>query len=145
MSWSPVHLPSYIAGEAVNTGRTLEVSYPYDDSLTGTAALIGPEHLEKAITTALAFPNESLTRRDRHDILRKAAVLLAERRDEFAALITRETGLAIREAKYETTRSSDVLDFAAMEALRDDGRIFSCDISPNGKPRKIFTLSLIHI
>jgi aldehyde dehydrogenase (NAD+) len=32
-----------------------------------------------------------------------------------------------------------VLDFAAMEALRDDGRIFSCDISPNGKPRKIFT------
>jgi aldehyde dehydrogenase (NAD+) len=135
----PIHLPSYIAGEAVTTGRTLEVRYPWDGSLTGTAALIGPEHLEQAITAALAFPNESLTRRDRHDILRKAAVLLAERRDEFAALITRETGLANREAKYETTRSSDVLDFAAMEALRDDGRIFSCDISPNGKPRKIFT------
>ena len=139
MPWSPVHLPSYIGGEAVTTARTLEVRYPYDDSLTGTAALIGPEHLEKAITSALAFPNESLTRRDRHDILRKSSVLLAERRDEFAALITRETGLAIREAKYETTRSSDVLDFAATEALRDDGRIFSCDISPNGKPRKIFT------
>jgi len=27
-----------------------------------------------------------------------------------------------------------------MEALRDDGEIFSCDISPQGKPRKIFTL-----
>lgn len=139
MSWSPVHLPSYIAGEAVHTGRSLEVRYPWDDSLTGTAALIGPDHLERAIRSALAFPTASLTRRDRHDILRRAAVLLAERREEFAALITRETGLAIREAKYETTRSSDVLDFAAMEALRDDGRIFSCDITPNGRPRKIFT------
>ncbi len=136
---TPLHLPSYIAGQPVTTGRTLEVRYPWDGSLTGTAALIDREHLETAITTALAFPNESLTRRDRHDILRKAAALLAERRDEFAALITRETGLAIREAKYETSRSSDVLDFAAMEALRDDGRIFSCDISPIGKPRKIFT------
>jgi aldehyde dehydrogenase (NAD+) len=134
-----MHLPSYIAGQPVTTGRTLEVRYPWDGSLTGTAALIDREHLETAITTALAFPNESLTRRDRHDILRKAAALLADRRDEFAALITRETGLAIREAKYETSRSSDVLDFAAMEALRDDGRIFSCDISPIGKPRKIFT------
>jgi aldehyde dehydrogenase (NAD+) len=27
-----------------------------------------------------------------------------------------------------------------MEALRDDGEIFSCDISPQGKPRKIFAL-----
>ena len=134
-----MHVPSYIAGEAVTTGRSLEVRYPWDGSLTGTAALIDREHLETAITTALAFPNESLTRRDRHDILRKAAALLAERRGEFAALITRETGLAIREANYETSRSSDVLDFAAMEALRDDGRIFSCDISPIGKPRKIFT------
>lgn len=134
-----MNLPSYIAGQPVTTGRTLEVRYPWDGSLTGTAALIDREHLETAITSALAFPNESLTRRDRHDILRKAATLLADRRDEFAALITRETGLAIREAKYETSRSSDVLDFAAMEALRDDGRIFSCDISPIGKPRKIFT------
>ncbi len=139
MSWQPLHLPSWVAGEPVSSGRTLEVRYPWDDTLTGSAALIGPEHLERAITAALAFPNESLTRRHRHDILRRSAALLAERRDEFAALITRETGLAIREAKYETTRSSDVLEFAAMEALRDDGRIFSCDISPNGKPRKIFT------
>lgn len=139
MPFNPVHLPSYIAGRPVTTGRSLEVRYPWDDSLTGSAALIDPVHLEQAITGALAFPADSLTRRDRHDILRRAAGLLAERRDEFAALITRETGLAIREAKSETTRSSDVLEFAAMEALRDDGRIFSCDITPNGRPRKIFT------
>jgi len=33
-----------------------------------------------------------------------------------------------------------LLRFAAMEALRDDGEVFSCDISPQGKARKIFTL-----
>ncbi|MFP6899247.1 MAG: aldehyde dehydrogenase family protein [Roseibacillus sp.] len=34
---------------------------------------------------------------------------------------------------------SDVLEFAAIEAIRDDGQVFSCDISPHGKSRKIFT------
>src|ERR671913_129307 len=29
---------------------------------------------------------------------------------------------------------------AAIECLKDDGQIFSCDISPTGKARKIFTL-----
>ena len=40
---------------------------------------------------------------------------------------------------YETGRSSDVMEFAAMEALKDDGQAFSCDISPQGKARRIFT------
>jgi aldehyde dehydrogenase (NAD+) len=34
----------------------------------------------------------------------------------------------------------EVLRSAAIEALRDDGEIFSCDTSPQGKARKIFTL-----
>src|SRR5204863_1459033 len=40
----------------------------------------------------------------------------------------------------ETGRAHDVLLFAAIESLKDDGQIFSCDISPQGKARKIFTL-----
>src|SRR5205085_5767259 len=51
-----------------------------------------------------------------------------------------EAGLCIRESKYEVGRATDVLRFAAIEALRDDGQIFSCDVSPQGKARKIFTL-----
>jgi aldehyde dehydrogenase (NAD+) len=30
--------------------------------------------------------------------------------------------------------------FAAIESLKDDGQIFSCDISPEWKSKKIFTL-----
>lgn len=137
--FEPLHLPAYVAGEAVETAESLEVRYPWDGSLTGTAAMAGPEQLEAAIAAALDPANEPLDRYARHTILRKAAALLAERRGEFAALITRETGLAAHEAKYETGRSSDVLEFAAIEALRDDGQVFSCDISPQGKARKIIT------
>lgn len=139
MSWSPLHLPALIAGKPVSTGNTFEVRYPYDGSLTGSAGMIGAAELEQAIAAATDPANKPLTRRERADILRRAAALLASRRDEFAALITRETGLAIREAKYETTRTSDVLEFAAIEALKDDGQVFSCDISQNPVPRKIFT------
>ena len=62
-----------------------------------------------------------------------------ERKESFAQTISAESGLAIREALYETGRAHDVLMFAAMESLKDDGQIFSCDISPTGKARKIFT------
>lgn len=138
-SWKALACPVLIAGEEVQTPSALEVRYPWDGSLTGSVCMAGREHLERAIKAALDPANTPLDRYARHQILRKAAALLAERREEFAALITRETGLALHEAKYETGRSSDVLEFAAIEALKDDGQIFSCDISPQGKPRKIFT------
>src|SRR5580658_10900694 len=134
-----IHCPAYIAGRATETGRLLEVHYPYDGSLTGTATLVGREHLNEAIEAALDGGKKTLPRHERATILRKAARLLAGRSEEFARLITRETGLCLRESRYETGRSSDVLEFAAMEALRDDGQIFSCDISPAAKARKIFT------
>ncbi len=139
MTWSPIHLPAYIAGHAVETGRTLDVHYPFDQSLTGTVAVVGRAELETAIQTALDPLNSPLGRHERSAILRKAAALLAERSEEFARIITRETGLCLKESRYETGRSSDVLEFAAMEALRDDGQIYSCDISPMGKARRIFT------
>jgi aldehyde dehydrogenase (NAD+) len=134
-----IHCPAYIAGRATETGRLLEVHYPYDGSLTGTATLVGREQLNEAIEAALNGSHKTLLRHERSTILKRSARLLAERCEEFARLITRETGLCLRESRYETGRSSDVLEFAAMEALRDDGQIFSCDISSTAKARKIFT------
>ena len=37
-------------------------------------------------------------------------------------------------------RARAMRQFGAIESLKDDGQIFSCDISPQGKARKIFTL-----
>lgn len=134
-----LNLTSYVAGEPVTSDQTLDVFYPYDGSLSGTVACASPSDLERAITIG-AGEQESLTRFQRADILRKARRLLEDRREEFANLIRSEAGLCMRETTYEVGRTLDVLEFAAMEALRDDGQVFSCDLTAQGKARKIFTL-----
>lgn len=132
-------LASYIAGSRVRSNRSLSVHNPYSSELVGAVALAGQADTEEAIRQA-AGNQPALTRFQRHEILDRARVLLENRRDEFARLITSESGLCLRETRYEVGRALDVLRFAAMEALRDDGQIFSCDVSPQGKARKIFTL-----
>jgi aldehyde dehydrogenase (NAD+) len=134
-----LELPSYIAGEPIWTGDRLKVFYPYNNELTGTVASITPAHLEQAIQTALRG-GQPLTRYQRFEVLDKARRLLVERADEFTHLIRRESGLCMRETRYEVGRAQDVLQFAALEALKDDGEVFSGDVSPQGKARKIFTL-----
>jgi acyl-CoA reductase-like NAD-dependent aldehyde dehydrogenase len=129
----------YVAGKAIASDQILEVKSPYDNRLVGTVALANASHAQQAIEAALAG-GKILTRYERFSILEKTRSLLIERRDEFAKIISAESGLAMREAIYETGRAHDVLMFAAIESLKDDGQIFSCDISPSGKARKIFTL-----
>ena len=134
----PLDLPSYICGEAITTDRKFDVYYPYDNSLSGTVSVIDRSQLEDAITGALGG-SEPLSRYERSEILNKVKDLLTDQAEQFAHLIRLESGLCMRETRYEVGRTQDVLQFAAIEALRDDGQIFSCDISPQGKSRKIFT------
>jgi putative phosphonoacetaldehyde dehydrogenase len=136
---SPLDLSCYVAGQKITSGKKAPVHFPYDRRVVGHVQLARREDTDAAISAALA-PKEPLTRFQRSSILDSARLLLEQRRDEFANLITSESGLCLRETRYEVGRASDVLRFAAMEALRDDGEIFSCDISPQGKARKIFTL-----
>ncbi|MBO35362.1 MAG: phosphonoacetaldehyde dehydrogenase [Verrucomicrobiales bacterium] len=131
-----LELPSCIAGEAAGD-ELLDVIYPYNGEVTGRVRQVDGAGLEHAL--AATKPVE-LSRWARHEILTKARALLSERAEEFAQLIRSESGLCMRETHYEVGRSQDVLQFAAMEALKDDGQIFSCDISPQGQERKIFTL-----
>ena len=132
-------MTSYVAGTRVQNDSILEVKSPYDNRVVGTVTLANASHVEQAIQAGLKG-GKALTRYDRFSILDKARQLLIARKDQFAQTISAESGLAIREANYETGRAHDVLLFAAMESLKDDGQIFSCDISPQGKARKIFTL-----
>jgi putative phosphonoacetaldehyde dehydrogenase len=61
------------------------------------------------------------------------------RRDEISALITAESGLCRKDSLYEAGRVRDVLVFGAAAALHDDGQVFSCDITPHGRQRRVFT------
>ncbi len=134
----PLDLPCFVAGERITSHRFLTVRSPYDGRVAGRVGLAGREHTEQALARTRRG-KEELTRFQRSEILDRARKLLDQRGDSFAQLITAESGLCLRDTHYEVKRTSDVLRFASMETLRDDGQIFSCDISPNGKARKIFT------
>src|SRR5436853_1630767 len=134
-----MNLSCYVAGKAITSDQQLVLKNPYNGEAVGSVALAGREQTEAAVVSALNW-GQRLTRFQRSQILERARQLLETRSEEFARLITSESGLCLRETRYEVGRALDVLRFAAMEALRDDGEIFSCDISPQGKARKIFTL-----
>lgn len=131
-------LKCFLAGEPAGAGSPLVVKSPYSGEVVGEVACVGRSETEQAVARALAF-RATPSRYERAEMLEKTRAALESRREEFARTITGEAGLALREARYEVGRTVDVLRFAAMEALRDDGQIFSGDISAQGKARKIFT------
>jgi aldehyde dehydrogenase (NAD+) len=131
-------LASLVGGRPVNGSGTLTIRSPYNGAEVGTVRLASRRDVDTAVAAACAF-RETPSRYQRAEILEKTRTALETRREEFALTIASEAGLALREGRYEVGRTIDVLRFAAMEALRDDGQIFSCDISAQGKQRKIFT------
>src|SRR5262245_25343793 len=134
-----MNLTSFLAGKPIQSASLLTIRSPYDGTVSGTVTQASRLETDAAVAAALAF-RDTPSRFQRSEILEKTRAALEARREEFARTITSEAGLALREARYEVGRTLDVLRFAAMEALRDEGQIFSCDISAQGKARKIFTL-----
>lgn len=128
-----------IAGRMVDGERSFEVRYPYTGAVVATVPLATVAQVREALRIARSY-RSTLTRHDRHRILMRAAELIAARRDEIARLITLESGLCLKDTLYEVGRASDVLLFAAHQALVDDGQVFSCDLTPHGKHRKVYTL-----
>ena len=61
------------------------------------------------------------------------------RKQDVAELITLESGLSLKDTLYEVGRAYDVFILASTLCLQDDGQIFSCDLTPHGKKRRIFT------
>ncbi|WP_058238084.1 phosphonoacetaldehyde dehydrogenase [Shimia marina] len=127
-----------IDGKVVFTEDTIPVLYPYTNEVVGTVPAGTAEHARQAFEIAANY-TPKLTRYERSQILHRASELIGERRDYLAKWLTLELGICHQHAIYETKRAQDVYQFAAAEALKDDGEIFSCDLTHNGKARKIFT------
>ena len=127
-----------IGGEIVFTDDVVPVKYPYTDEVIGTVPAGQAEHARRAFEIAANYKSK-LSRYERSQILQRAGELIGERRDFLAKWLTLELGICHQHAIYETKRAQDVYQFAAAQALNDDGEIFSCDLTHNGKERKIFT------
>jgi putative phosphonoacetaldehyde dehydrogenase len=127
-----------IGGERVKSVRVIEIANPYTRELTGTVPKATREDVSRAFAIAAGY-RPTLTRHGRASLLQRAAELLRGRAEEASDLITSESGLCKKDSLYEVGRVCDVLHFSAIEALKDDGQAFSCDLTPHGKNRRVFT------
>src|SRR5216684_418165 len=135
----PIRESLRIAGEKVPRDRVIEVHHPYSGVLVGTVPKATLDDVKRALQIARSFRSR-LTRHDRYRILMKAGAIIAAKREDLARLITLESGLCLKDSQYEVGRASDVLLFAANQALVDDGEVFSCDLTEHGKSRKVYTM-----
>lgn len=132
------HEPMRIAGKKVDAEKTLDVRYPYTDAVIGTVPAGNAEHARRAFEIAASY-TPKLTRYDRQKILLKTAELLNARKEEISDLVTLELGISKQDSLYEVGRAFDVYTLTGQMVIQDDGQIFSCDLTPHGKQRKIFT------
>ena len=128
-----------IAGEKVHRDRVIEVRFPYTGEVVATVPRATVEDVKRAFRIAREY-KATLTRYERYKVLMRAGEIIASRKEEIARLITLESGLCMKDSIYEVGRASDVLLFAANQALVDDGQVFSCDLTHHGKSRKVYTL-----
>ena len=133
------HEAMRIAGEKVVTEDRIDVVSPYSGALVGTIPKGQVEDVRRAFKVAANYQSK-LTRHERYEILQKTADILVARKDEISDIITAEAGLCKKDSLYEVGRAYDVFSLSARICTQDDGEIFSCDITPHGKKRKIFTV-----
>ncbi len=117
---------------------SIDVLNPFNGEKVGTVPRASKNQVDQAMEIAKNF-QPKLTRYERQQILSKTAELLVSRRDEISDLITAESGLSKKDSLYEVGRAFDVFSLTGQLCILDDGQIFSCDLTPHGQKRKIFT------
>ncbi|MEM7193597.1 MAG: phosphonoacetaldehyde dehydrogenase [Pseudomonadota bacterium] len=134
------HQKMRIAGELVDgdTGKVIEVMNPYSNEVVGTVPRASCQQIAAAFKIAADY-KPTLSRYERQQILTKTALILVERKEAISDLITAECGLSKKDSLYEVGRAFDVFSLAGQLCILDDGEVFSCDLTPHGKKRKIFT------
>ena len=135
----PISESMRIAGERVGSARTLDVRNPFTGEVVGTVPRASVDDVRRAFAIARAY-KPRLTRYERYEVCRRTAEIIRERTAALSDLITAECGICKKDSLYEVGRACDVFTFAGNAALQDDGQVFSCDLTPHGKSRKVYTL-----
>ena len=134
-----LHEKMRIGGKLFGGEHVIEVSNPFTGALVGTVPKAGVDDVRRAFSIARQFKSK-LSRYDRYSICHRAAELIRARTESISDLITAESGLSKKDSLYEVGRACDVFVFAGNAAMIDDGQVFSCDLTPHGKQRKVYTL-----
>ncbi len=115
----------HIGGEWRTASDGIDVVDPATETVIGRVPVATTADLDDALAAAAAgFAAWSRTSpRDRADLIRTAAGLLRERRDEIAHAITAEHGKPLPQARLEVERGCEFFEWDAGEAVRTYGRV----------------------
>jgi len=132
----------YIAGQWTEGQDTIEVLNPYDGSLVDTVPHAGPKEVDQALESATrgARLMAELPAYERFSILTKTAGLLRENQEDFARLISKESGKALWESRLEVVRAAETIELSAEEAKRIRGETIPLDAASGGQGKFGFTL-----
>ncbi len=127
---------SFIDGKWIDSasGRTTPNINPANvDDVIGTIELASRDEARRAVEAAYnAFREWKRTPAPaRGRIVARAARLMEERKEELAAAITREEGKTISEARGETQRAINVVEFCAGESRRMTGETIPSELPAN--------------
>ncbi len=122
-SWLGQKHPLYVNGEARWGSGTKEARSPIDGATIGEFAQGTREDVRDAVAAAKAAFPEWANRpwQERVAIIRKAADLMSEQRNELSALMAMEVGKNRLEALGDVEESADLLRWNANEVEQNDG------------------------
>lgn len=105
--------------------KSIDVVNPATGQVIGTVAKAARQDLDQALTAAAKGFDIwcELSTYERSQIMRGAAMLLRERKDMIALLLTMEQGKPVVEAKAETANAADTIEWFAEEGRRAYGRV----------------------
>ena len=106
-------------------GRTLDVLNPATGLVIGRVAHAGIPDLDRALAAAQRGFEvwRDTPAHERAAVMRRAAVLLRERAEDIARLMTQEQGKPLAQARMETLSGATVIEWFADEGLRVYGRL----------------------
>ncbi len=125
----------YIGGRWVDGGPRVEVRNKYSGDVLGTIPEARREDVDAAVEAARAASGvmAEMAAHRRGEVLRKAAELIRERREEFARTIAAEAGKALKFARVEVDRAVSTFTVASEEAKRIHGETVPMDAVPAGE------------
>ncbi len=129
--------PFLLNGKLVSEGEPMEIRAPYDQQVMGVVFRGTRAHVEQAIAAANdAFETtRKMPAYERQAILRRIAVALDARHEEFARLLALEAGKPIKQARTELERAVFTFTVAGEEATRIYGEVQPLDLQPQAAGR----------
>ncbi|ACI59500.1 Aldehyde Dehydrogenase (plasmid) [Rhizobium leguminosarum bv. trifolii WSM2304] len=120
----------------------IEIFSPFDTSRIGQVAAASPVEIERALETAYALFRDRrqwLSKQKRIEILKRAAAIITQRREELARQAASEGGKPLRDSLIEVDRGVDGIHTCVEELRTKAGQVVPMDLNATSAGRVAFT------